>query len=150
MDTTTDPTSDIELTLTGMTCASCANRIERKLNKLHGVQASVNYATEKATVTTPEGYDLAIMVAGLRNVSEDLAGLGVGFLSLQAAGLEITTGVLKIAAVEGTPVMRAWHVVHLMSRVLSPAAEAFRYFLLEEAEADLALQDARLMQVASG
>ncbi|OMQ15961.1 hypothetical protein A7K94_0205835, partial [Modestobacter sp. VKM Ac-2676] len=33
-----------------MTCASCANRIERKLNKLDGVQASVNYATEAATV----------------------------------------------------------------------------------------------------
>jgi Cu+-exporting ATPase len=40
----------IELPITGMTCASCANRIERKLNKLDGVQASVNYATEKATV----------------------------------------------------------------------------------------------------
>ncbi|MET0161777.1 MAG: cation transporter, partial [Microbacteriaceae bacterium] len=33
-----------------MTCASCANRIERKLNKLPGVEASVNYATEKASV----------------------------------------------------------------------------------------------------
>src|SRR5689334_25099669 len=33
-----------------MTCASCASRIERKLNKLEGVSASVNYATEKATV----------------------------------------------------------------------------------------------------
>ena len=33
-----------------MTCASCANRIERKLNKLDGVQATVNYATEKANV----------------------------------------------------------------------------------------------------
>ena len=40
----------LELPITGMTCASCANRIERKLNKLDGVQASVNYATEKATV----------------------------------------------------------------------------------------------------
>src|SRR4051812_5854959 len=40
----------IELPITGMTCASCANRIERKLNKLDGVQASVNYVTEKATV----------------------------------------------------------------------------------------------------
>jgi P-type Cu+ transporter len=40
----------IELPITGMTCASCANRIERKLNKLDGVSASVNYATEKATV----------------------------------------------------------------------------------------------------
>lgn len=42
--------STIELPITGMTCASCANRIERKLNKLEGVTASVNYATEKATV----------------------------------------------------------------------------------------------------
>ncbi len=42
--------SSIELPITGMTCASCANRIERKLNKLEGVTASVNYATEKATV----------------------------------------------------------------------------------------------------
>ena len=41
--------AQIELPITGMTCASCANRIERKLNKLDGVSASVNYATEKAT-----------------------------------------------------------------------------------------------------
>jgi P-type Cu+ transporter len=40
----------LELPITGMTCASCANRIERKLNKLEGVTATVNYATEKATV----------------------------------------------------------------------------------------------------
>ena len=37
-----------------MTCASCANRIERKLNKLDGVTATVNYATEKAKVTFPD------------------------------------------------------------------------------------------------
>ena len=40
----------LELPITGMTCASCANRIEKKLNKLDGVEASVNYATEKASV----------------------------------------------------------------------------------------------------
>ena len=40
----------LELAVDGMTCASCAARIERKLNKLDGVSASVNYATEKATV----------------------------------------------------------------------------------------------------
>ncbi|QIK74771.1 heavy metal translocating P-type ATPase [Nocardioides piscis] len=44
-------TTQIELAITGMTCASCANRIERKLNKLDGVVATVNYATEKAKVT---------------------------------------------------------------------------------------------------
>nr|WP_081473401.1 heavy metal translocating P-type ATPase [Leucobacter chromiiresistens] len=46
-----------------MTCASCANRIERKLNKLDGVTATVNYATEKARVTVPEGYDPALLIS---------------------------------------------------------------------------------------
>ncbi|MCR3721630.1 MULTISPECIES: heavy metal translocating P-type ATPase [Prauserella salsuginis group] len=52
-----DPAAEheIELAISGMTCASCANRIERKLNKLDGVAASVNYATEKARVSYPEG-----------------------------------------------------------------------------------------------
>ncbi|MBO0981512.1 cation-translocating P-type ATPase [Microbacterium sp. SD291] len=53
----------IELEIGGMTCASCANRIERKLNRLDGVQASVNYATEKARVTVPDGYDPALIIA---------------------------------------------------------------------------------------
>jgi P-type Cu+ transporter len=46
-------TTDLELQISGMTCASCANRIERKLNKLDGVVATVNYSTEKAKVTFP-------------------------------------------------------------------------------------------------
>ncbi|WP_422117624.1 heavy metal translocating P-type ATPase [Brachybacterium sp. UNK5269] len=46
-----------------MTCASCANRIERKLNKLDGVTASVNYATEKAKLTVPEGYDPQLLIS---------------------------------------------------------------------------------------
>ncbi|ABM10706.1 heavy metal translocating P-type ATPase [Paenarthrobacter aurescens] len=54
---------DIELEIGGMTCASCANRIERKLNKLNGVIASVNYATEKARITAPAGYDPQALVA---------------------------------------------------------------------------------------
>jgi len=49
---TTEPREErLDLPITGMTCASCANRIEKRLNKLEGVQASVNYATEKASVT---------------------------------------------------------------------------------------------------
>jgi Cu+-exporting ATPase len=46
---------DVTLEITGMTCASCAMRIEKKLNKLEGVSASVNYATEKAAVRIPAG-----------------------------------------------------------------------------------------------
>ncbi|GEP35431.1 carbonate dehydratase [Nocardioides szechwanensis] len=45
--------SELELTIGGMTCASCAARIEKKLNKLDGVSATVNYATEKAKVSFP-------------------------------------------------------------------------------------------------
>ncbi|USX45699.1 heavy metal translocating P-type ATPase [Dietzia kunjamensis] len=48
-------TTFVELQIEGMTCASCANRIERKLNKLDDVTAEVNYATEKARVRIPEG-----------------------------------------------------------------------------------------------
>ncbi|MDQ0377853.1 heavy metal translocating P-type ATPase [Amycolatopsis thermophila] len=49
--------SEVELAIGGMTCASCANRIERKLNKLDGVTATVNYATEKAKVSYPADVD---------------------------------------------------------------------------------------------
>ena len=46
----TTTTTDVDLDITGMTCASCATRVERKLNKLPGVAATVNFATEKARV----------------------------------------------------------------------------------------------------
>lgn len=52
---TTATTGDtVELTVSGMTCAACATRIERKLNKLDGVRATVNYATERAIVHLPD------------------------------------------------------------------------------------------------
>jgi len=60
---TTTTVRDIELQIGGMTCASCAMRIEKKLNKLDGVTAAVNYATEKATVTVPAGYGPQELIA---------------------------------------------------------------------------------------
>ncbi len=61
--------ADVELTIGGMTCASCAARIEKKLNKLDGVTAAVNYATEKAKVTftgavTPEDLIATVEATG--------------------------------------------------------------------------------------
>ncbi|WP_283134079.1 heavy metal translocating P-type ATPase [Rhizohabitans arisaemae] len=53
----------IELAVKGMTCASCASRIERRLNKLDGVTATVNYATEKAKVTFADTYSPEDLVA---------------------------------------------------------------------------------------
>jgi LysR family transcriptional regulator, low CO2-responsive transcriptional regulator len=70
-----------------------------------------------------------------------MAGMGISFLSLHTLGLELKAGVVELVHVEETPVMRMWNVVHLQSRVLSPAAEAFRYFILEEGETYLAEHD---------
>ncbi|GGN23865.1 Cu+-exporting ATPase [Actinoplanes campanulatus] len=53
----------IELEIGGMTCASCAARIEKKLNRMDGVTATVNYATEKATVTADPGVTAADLIA---------------------------------------------------------------------------------------
>ncbi|MBX3091373.1 MAG: copper-translocating P-type ATPase [Cryobacterium sp.] len=49
----------------GMTCASCATRVERKINKLPGVEASVNFATEKAQVRLPEDVDAETVLAAV-------------------------------------------------------------------------------------
>ncbi|MCA0177030.1 MAG: LysR family transcriptional regulator [Proteobacteria bacterium] len=67
-----------------------------------------------------------------------MAGMGVAFLSLHTVQLERRTGLLEVVPVEGTPVMRTWNVVHMAARTLSPAAEALRYFVLEQGEAFLA------------
>jgi P-type Cu+ transporter len=58
-------TQEIELAVTGMTCAACAARVERKLNGLEGVQATVNFATERATVTAPLTVTAKILVAAI-------------------------------------------------------------------------------------
>ncbi|MET9656931.1 heavy metal translocating P-type ATPase [Streptomyces sp. NPDC006510] len=55
--------STAELTIGGMTCASCAARVEKKLNRMDGVTATVNYATEKAKVAFGPGTGLADLIA---------------------------------------------------------------------------------------
>ncbi|MGW6353150.1 heavy metal translocating P-type ATPase, partial [Streptomyces sp. NPDC055080] len=59
----TPDASEAELMIGGMTCASCAARVEKKLNRMDGVTATVNYATEKARVTFGEGTEVADLVA---------------------------------------------------------------------------------------
>ena len=75
-----------------------------------------------------------------------MAGMGLSFMSLHTMGLELRSGLLHILDIEGTPVMRMWNVVHLQSRLLSPAAEAFRYFIIERGEAHLLAHDTPLLQ----
>ncbi|MFF0303509.1 heavy metal translocating P-type ATPase [Streptomyces sp. NPDC004562] len=61
--TATGPTSDVELVIGGMTCASCAARVEKKLNRMEGVSATVNYATEKAKVSVVAGVTVPDLIA---------------------------------------------------------------------------------------
>ena len=62
-DTTTRPGTTVALDIGGITCASCAARLTKRLNKLDGVDASVNYATEQATITLPDGLTVDDVVA---------------------------------------------------------------------------------------
>ncbi|MEU4498739.1 heavy metal translocating P-type ATPase [Streptomyces sp. NPDC023998] len=56
-------TTQVELTIGGMTCASCAARVEKKLNRMDGVSATVNYATEKAKISYPPGLEVSDLIA---------------------------------------------------------------------------------------
>ncbi|MGW9024246.1 heavy metal translocating P-type ATPase [Streptomyces sp. NPDC055722] len=55
--------AEVELTIGGMTCASCAARVEKKLNRMDGVTATVNFATEKAKVAYAPGIEVADLIA---------------------------------------------------------------------------------------
>ncbi|MFK4263834.1 heavy metal translocating P-type ATPase [Streptomyces milbemycinicus] len=63
MTTTTSGAAEVELAIGGMTCASCAARIEKKLNRMDGVEATVNYATEKAKVSFRDDIAVADLIA---------------------------------------------------------------------------------------
>ena len=66
-----------------------------------------------------------------------MAGLGLSFLSQHTIGLELATSQLAILKVEGTPVLRQWNLVHRQDKRLSPAADAFKKFVLAEGAAFL-------------
>lgn len=67
-----------------------------------------------------------------------MAGMGLAFISQHAIGLELAAGQLAVVPVEGLPVMRDWNLVHRREKVLSPAAAAFKAFVLEEGSRFLA------------
>ena len=56
----------VQLDLEGMTCAACAARIEKTLNKVDGVEATVNFATERATVRCADDVPVEALVAAVR------------------------------------------------------------------------------------
>lgn len=76
-----------------------------------------------------------------------MAGMGISFLSLHTIGLELEHQLIAVLDVEGSPVVRGWNVVHTLSKLLSPAAESFRYFMLERAERFLADEYGKFMRL---
>ncbi len=67
-----------------------------------------------------------------------MAGMGLAFMSQHAVGLELSVGQIVLLPVEGIPVLRDWNVVHRAEKRLSPAAQAFKKFVLQEGRAFLA------------
>jgi Cu+-exporting ATPase len=104
-------TEQLDLPIAGMTCASCANRVENRLNALDGVEASVNYATEKATVR----FDAAAV-----RPAELLA-------AVEAAGYRAELPSAEAAAPRGEP---AGETAPLRRRLLVSAALALPVLLL--------------------
>ncbi|WP_313536090.1 heavy metal translocating P-type ATPase [Arsenicicoccus bolidensis] len=83
----------VDLAIGGMTCASCSSRVERKLNKLDGVQASVNLATEKAHVTYPTALSVADLVKVVEQTGYTASELRAGRRAGSGEGLaETETG----------------------------------------------------------
>jgi len=72
----------------------------------------------------------------------------VSLISLHTIGLEWRNGLIAAPPVEGLPLMRRWHVVNTSNKLLSPAAEALRYFVLERGEAHLAAMFAGTFEAA--
>ena len=75
--------TDVDLTIGGMTCASCATRVEKKLNKMPGVIATVNYATERAHVTLPPGTTVADAIATVE---------ATGYTASQPSAIDVDEG----------------------------------------------------------
>ena len=72
---------EVELSVQGMTCAACAARVEKKLNAIDNVSATVNFATEKATVTAPESVPVPLLIEEIRQ-----AGYGAQVIAAVTGG----------------------------------------------------------------
>ncbi|MBC9723936.1 cation-translocating P-type ATPase [Streptomyces sp. TRM68367] len=108
-----EPAQSVDLAITGMTCASCAARIERKLNKLPGVSSSVNFATASARVGYPEDLTPQDLIATVK-----ATGYGA---SLPAPPASAATG-SQAAAGDGLGSEEERHVRALRDRLLVSAA----------------------------
>ncbi|OGA74751.1 MAG: transcriptional regulator [Betaproteobacteria bacterium RIFCSPLOWO2_12_FULL_66_14] len=78
-----------------------------------------------------------------------IANMGLAFVSLHTVALELSVGQLVALKAAGLPLMRRWHIVNIQAKPLSPAAESFRYFILDQGESLLAKQFGKAVPVAA-
>jgi len=100
-----------------------------------GTRAAMEHFFREHHLTPPQVMEMASNETIKQAV---IANMGLAFLSLHTCGLEIGTGQLVVLDVAGLPIVRRWHIVNLRGRPMSPAAEALRYYILEQGEALLA------------
>ncbi|HUR40087.1 MAG TPA: LysR substrate-binding domain-containing protein [Verrucomicrobiae bacterium] len=96
-----------------------------------GTRAAMEHFFQEHRIAPP----LSMQMSSNETIKQAvLADMGLAFLSLHTVAQELTAGSLRVLDIQGLPVMRRWHLVHLPARPLAPAAEAFRYFVLAEGE----------------
>ena len=106
--------STVDLNIGGMTCAACANRIERRLNRVEGVTATVNFATGTARVEHADPVTLADLVAAVEAVGYT-ASVGRSAVTPEvtpgarmAVSAALTVPVVLLAMLPGGPSREAW------------------------------------------
>jgi len=120
----TDSPAGLQLDLTGMTCSSCAHRIERSLNKLPGVDATVNYATEKASVRAAEGgqLDADALIAAVQKAGYGAA-VAVPREVSAASGAPVATPVDELAPLRQRLIISAVLTVPVLLMSMIPALQ---------------------------
>jgi DNA-binding transcriptional LysR family regulator len=102
-----------------------------------GTRAAMEHFFREHRLTPPQVMEMASNETIKQAV---IANMGLAFLSLHTCGLELGIGQLVVLDVVGLPIVRRWHIVNVRGKPLSPAAEALRYFVLEQGEALIAAQ----------
>ena len=115
------PGTEVDLVIGGMTCASCAARIEKRLNKLQGVTASVNYATEQAKVHVPAGVTADDLIAQVESV---------GYTARAAAVIGAPAGAAPSEAADGSAPPEVDETSSLRQRLVTSAVLAAPVVLL--------------------
>ncbi|MEU5536364.1 heavy metal translocating P-type ATPase [Streptomyces sp. NPDC020362] len=115
--------SEVELLIGGMTCASCAARVEKKLNRMDGVSATVNYATEKARVSYAEGVRVADLIATVVKTGYTAEEPPPPEPEPQAAAEETRERDLELAALRHRLLVSALLAVPVVLLAMVPAAQ---------------------------